>query len=222
MWEKLLGEGVPPSLVNILSLWYEKQRNFVRWSNVLSDPYKLECGVRQGGLTSPRLFNIYVNKLLEELSSTHVGCHIDDLCLNNISYADDMVLLSPSICGLRKLLSICESYAEDHGLKYNPSKSELLVFRGVNKSPPHVPPLMLCGLPVQRVTQFKYLGHIVTEELKDDMDMERERRALAVRGNVVAQRFAGCSVPVKITLFKAYCQTFYTSGLWATHTQKNG
>lgn len=59
-----------------------------------------------------------MNGLIEELSSTKVGCHIDGICVNNISYADDMVLLSPSIGALKRLLAICERYAVAHGLKY--------------------------------------------------------------------------------------------------------
>ena len=46
-------------------------------------------------------------ELLGELGSTRLGCYIDDICMNNLSYADDMVL-SASICGLRKLISICD------------------------------------------------------------------------------------------------------------------
>lgn len=40
----------------------------------LSDSYKLECGIKQGGLSSPGLFNVYLNGLVEALSSTHIGC----------------------------------------------------------------------------------------------------------------------------------------------------
>ena len=126
LWEKLRKSGISESLISILSIWYDNQRNFVKWLNALSEPYKFGCGVRQGGLSSPRLFNIYINELLVKLSSTHVGCHIDGEYVNNLSYADDMVLLSPSICGIRKLISICEGYAKQHGLIYNPKKSELL------------------------------------------------------------------------------------------------
>lgn len=82
-------------------------------------PYGLECGKRQESLTSPILFNIYVNELIVELNSIRVGCYIDGVCINNISYADDMELLSASVCGIRKLLSVCESYAKSHGLIYN-------------------------------------------------------------------------------------------------------
>lgn len=180
----------------------------------------LECGVRQGGLTSPTLFNLYMNRLIAELSGTGVGCHIDGICVNNISYADDMVLLSPSIGALRKLLRVCERYAEAHGLRYNVKKSEVMVFRAPKKCYSEIPPVLLCGIPLNRVSHFKYLGHWVTEDLKDNMDVERERRALSVRCNMLARRFNRCTEHVKVTLFRSYCQTFYTCSLWANYTQR--
>ncbi|KAJ8704255.1 hypothetical protein PYW08_012979 [Mythimna loreyi] len=76
------------------------------------------------------------------------------------------------------------------------------------------------GVALERVLNFKYLGHIVTESLKDDEDMERERRALAVRCNMLARRFARCTPKVKITLFKAFCQSLYTCTLWVRYTQR--
>ncbi|XP_026324404.1 uncharacterized protein LOC113233493, partial [Hyposmocoma kahamanoa] len=108
-----------------------------------------------------------------------VGCRIDGVTVNNISNADDMVLLSPSIGGLRKLLRVCEAYAVEHGLKHNVTKREFMIFKGKNKGPVHVPPLLLNGITIRRVPRFKYLGHILTEELMDDEDIERESRALS-------------------------------------------
>ncbi|KAJ0176791.1 hypothetical protein K1T71_007970 [Dendrolimus kikuchii] len=134
-----------------------------------------------------------------------------------------MVLLGPSISAVRTLLSICENYAEEHGLKYNSKKSEILVFKTQKtqkRSPTHVPPVFLNGVALKMVDRFKYLGHIVTSDLRDDEDIERERRALAVRGNMLARRFARSTVEVKTTLFKAYCQSFYSSGLWVDYTQR--
>lgn len=219
LWDRLGHTDVPAECIYLLKYWYGNQINQVRWAGEMSDDYRLECGVRQGGLTSPLLFNLYVNGLLEELSSMHVGCVIDDKCVNNICYADDIVLLGPSINALRKLVAVCERYAAEHGLKYNSKKSELLIFKAGNRLPKVVPSLVLGGVPLSRVYNFKYLGHVVTETLKDDMDIERERRALAVRGNMLARRFARCAREVKITLFKAFCQSMYTSGLWVSYTQ---
>jgi hypothetical protein len=50
-------------------------------------------------------------------------------------------------------------------------------------------------------------------------DMDRERRALAVRGNT-GRRFAHCIGEVKIPLDKSYCQSFCSSGLWVYSTLK--
>lgn len=75
-------------------------------------------------------------------------------------------------------------------------------------------------MALQRVNSFKYLGHVVTENLKDDDDMEKERRAVAVRCNMLARRFERCSTEVKITLFKAFCQTLYTCSLWVNYTRR--
>lgn len=176
--------------------------------------------MRQGGLSSPALFNLYINGLIEALSSEHVGCHIDGVCVNNISYADDMALLSPSVGGIRKLLSICESYASVHGLRYNVTKSHHMVFESGQRRYSESPPLKLYGVPLLKVEQFKYLGHIVTSSLKDDADMERERRALSVRANMIARRFARCSKSTKVTLFRAFCTSLYTCSLWVNHTQR--
>ncbi|XP_026741872.1 uncharacterized protein LOC113503928 [Trichoplusia ni] len=220
LWDKLRNTTVSREIVSVLEHWYDNQTNNVRWAGILSDEYRLECGVRQGGLTSPRLFNLYVNELLEELSSTGIGCHVDGVCINNISYADDMVLLSPSISALRRMLRICESYAVAHGLKYNPTKSEFMVFYAGNKCYEVVPDIHLCGATVNRVDKFKYLGHWVTDDMRDNIDIERERRSLAVRCNMLARRFARCSDQVKKTLFKAYCQSFYTCSLWISYSQR--
>jgi hypothetical protein len=131
-----------------------------------------------------------------------------------------MVLLGPSIDSIKELLGLCEGYARQHGLRYNSSKSEVLVFKARKYNSLSVPNIMLGGEPLKVVDKFKYLGHMLTADLNDDLDMERERRALAVRGNMIARRFARCNEQVKLTLFKAYCQTFYTCSLWARFTQR--
>lgn len=220
LWDKLRRTDLPRECIDLLKYWYSNQVNQVRWAGEYSDEFKLQCGVRQGGLSSPILFNLYVDELIGGLSSTHVGCHIGDSCFNNISYADDMVLLGPSVNSIKQLIGMCEGYAQRHGLKYNTKKSELLIFRARKYNVRTPPKIMLGGVPLKLTDRFKYLGHMVNADLNDDLDVERERRALAVRGNMIARRFARCNDQVKITLFKAYCQTCYTCSLWVKFTQR--
>ncbi|KAL0808751.1 hypothetical protein ABMA28_012432 [Loxostege sticticalis] len=205
LWDKLRRDtNTPGEVINLLKYWYHNQTNTVRWAGSHSSQYSLECGVRQGGLSSPRLFNLYVNGLIDELSRAGVGCSIDGKMVNNISYADDMVLLSPSVRALEVLVGICERYALSHGLKYNTTKSEILVFKAGKKSPHIVPPVRIGDVPLRRVTKFKYLGHWVTEDLTDDEDMERERRALSVRCNMVIRRFSGSFNALRIQYNRSF------------------
>ncbi|KAL0809192.1 hypothetical protein ABMA28_011417 [Loxostege sticticalis] len=220
LWDKLRSINLPEELISVFQYWYLNQSNSVRWAGAVSDPYRLECGVRQGGLTSPTLFNLYMNDLIVSLGSQRVGCYVDGVCVNNLSYADDMVLLSASICGLRKLIRICEEYASGHGLKYNVKKSKSMVFKAGTKCPKDLPPVLLNSVPLEVVDQFKYLGHVITHDLKDNADIERERRSLSVRANMIARRFARCSQAVKITLFRAYCTSLYACSLWADYNKR--
>jgi hypothetical protein len=86
LWKKLENTSIPQETIRILKYWNGNRVNSVRWASAQSDEYRLECGVRQEGLTSPTLFNLYVNGLIEALSRTHVGCHVDGVCFNNISF----------------------------------------------------------------------------------------------------------------------------------------
>nr|XP_026497961.1 uncharacterized protein LOC113402054 [Vanessa tameamea] len=131
-----------------------------------------------------------------------------------------MVLLTPSSSAMKRLLSICESYAVTHGLRYNPTKSEFMIFKPDHKRYNHVPNITLCGTSLKKVDRIKYLGHWITEDLKDNVDIERERRSLSVRCNMLIRRFAKCTKQVKTTLFNAYCQSFYACSLWVNYTRR--
>lgn len=72
--------------------------------------------------------HLYVNALTEEFSSAYVGWHSDDVGLNNINYAVDMLLLIAILCGLTSLLSIFEKFALSYGLLFNVKRANIQSF----------------------------------------------------------------------------------------------
>ena len=52
----------------ILCYWYQKQEMTVRWCACISDNFKMTNGVRQGGILSSQLFNIYIDGLSDILN----------------------------------------------------------------------------------------------------------------------------------------------------------
>jgi len=107
LFQKLIERHTPLYIVKLLSAWYSTQHYCIRWGGLLSDEFAVTNGVRQGGILSPALFNVYIHDLDKKLSDQGIGCHINGLCVNHLIYADDLCLLSPSIKGLQKLINIC-------------------------------------------------------------------------------------------------------------------
>ena len=75
----------------------------MRWGDNYSEWFRILAGVRQGGILSPDFYCIYINDMVHSLSKLNVGCHVRDMCISTLMYADDMTLISPSIKGLQKL-----------------------------------------------------------------------------------------------------------------------
>ncbi len=65
--------------------------------------------------------------------------------------------------------------------------------------------------------KVKYLGHIMTQRMTDDEDIERQRRMMHMQGNILLHKFSFCSDEAKVSLFKAYCTTLYTAHLWCNY-----
>ena len=91
----------------------------VRWSNTISSSFKVGNGVKHGGILSPVLFNIYMDKLSIALNDTAIGGTIGGQLLNHLCYADDMCLISISSSGMQQLFNVCHSFSIEHSLLYN-------------------------------------------------------------------------------------------------------
>ena len=81
-----------------------------------------------GGILSPTLFSIYMDDLSFILSESEKGCHIDDLCINHVFYADDLCLMAPCAIALQELIGLCYEYSVDIDLNVNATKSYCVAF----------------------------------------------------------------------------------------------
>ena len=70
------------------------------------------------------------------------------------------------------------------------------------------------------VSEFPYLGHIITNNLTDTADIEHRRRKLCSLGNMITRRFAFCHQDTKFLLFRTYCYNVYGCSLWSNYTNE--
>ena len=74
-------------------------------------------------------------------------------------HADDLVMMSPSVDGLYKLLHIFESFGLSHDVLFNNEKSTIMSFRAGNVKDAHLPWYTLNGEVLCDSACVKYLGH---------------------------------------------------------------
>ena len=64
---------IPDPCWMMLVYWYRHVNVQIKWGSSLSEPVVVSVGTRQGGLSSPFLFNLFYQDLVEELSSCSGG-----------------------------------------------------------------------------------------------------------------------------------------------------
>ena len=129
VFKKLIDKHVPLFIIRLLVCWYSTQKMHIRWGNTVTSSFLVSNGVKQGGIISPILFNVYMDQLSEKLNASNIGGNIGGKLVNHLCYADDICLISLSSVGMQQLLSICDIYAKEHDLLYNGGKSYSLCFK---------------------------------------------------------------------------------------------
>ena len=171
-------------------------------------------GVKQGGIISPHLFNVYMDDLSVILNKLQIGCIYAGTIINHLMYADDLCIFSPSVSGLRKLTNCCEKYGDIFNITYNVNKSYCMVIDNKPQTMKYTHPVILNNNVLPYTTKCKYLGHIINNNLTDDDDIARQKICFYAQANVLARKFRFCSSGIKNVLFHSYCGTMYTSSLW--------
>ena len=162
LFEKLIKRNMPLPIVRFLVNWYSTQQLSVRWNGTLSRPFGTLNGVCQGGVLSPLLFSLYLDDLLVDLKNADIGCHYVGMFVGALAYADDLTLLAPSPSALRLMLQRCESYGREHGINFNPQKTQLICF---GCSPSFRARFPFVGRQLVPLHSVVHLGHILTIDL---------------------------------------------------------
>ena len=87
---------------------------FVRWGDTCSVSFCVTKSVKQGGIISPMLFNLYMDDLSLPLNCSGIGGNIGTTLISHLCYPDDLCLISLSSSGMQQLLNMCKEYASEH------------------------------------------------------------------------------------------------------------
>ena len=105
LFVKLMRRHVPVTLLAVLEYWLSICFTYVNWNFTFSDVFKLNAGVRQGGVLSPSLFALFIDDVIEYVHSQNVGCMNNLVNASIILYADDILLQLDLAINIKK--SVC-------------------------------------------------------------------------------------------------------------------
>uniref|UniRef100_A0A803T7Y4 Reverse transcriptase domain-containing protein n=1 Tax=Anolis carolinensis TaxID=28377 RepID=A0A803T7Y4_ANOCA len=158
----LTGIGIGGTTLHWLCSFLEGCTQIVKLGDICSDPWLLICGVSQGSVLSPMLFNIYMKALSEVIQCFGVGCHI---------YADDTQLYcsfptnsKETPCILDQCLATVLDWMRANKLQFNPDKKEVLLVscaadQGIGWQP------VLHGVTLSLKSQVRSLGVLLDSAL---------------------------------------------------------
>ena len=84
--------------------------------------------------------------------------------VNSLSYADDMVLLAPTVSPLQTLLEECRAHAGPHDIVYNTPKTVCMLIRPKISKGRCSTRVRLGNEELYFVEEFRYLGHVMAAD----------------------------------------------------------
>ena len=104
--------------LQIITKLYWEQSASLRTESEMTFEFKVKKEVRQGCVLSPNLFNMYTEKIFREIEGMK-GVNIGGVNINNLRYADDIILLAESPMFLKALLTAVNEKDKPYGMEMN-------------------------------------------------------------------------------------------------------
>ena len=142
----LLSRNVCPVVARLFCVMYATQSFRVMWCSYITELTRASNGVKQGGVM---LFTLYIDVLLCRLQNSGYGCHIGIMFCGAIGYADDVILLAPTVTAMKLMLEICTQYGIEYSVLFNPDKTKFIHINNLNCN--ISPNILLMGKPIDTV-----------------------------------------------------------------------
>ncbi|KAH9257127.1 hypothetical protein BASA81_004677 [Batrachochytrium salamandrivorans] len=166
LW-KLQNMGFPRRTLAFLKALYTSSSARARAGSLLSNPFPVQRGVRQGCPLSGLLFNLFINDILDGVAPITVpGLPRDTNPIRGLMYADDVAVFADFEQSLLAASTTIEQWANRWEMQFGVAKCGIISFTG------HLAPrldnpldIRLHGQLVSRVESYKYLGVLIDFKL---------------------------------------------------------
>jgi hypothetical protein len=111
MLRRLFQAGLDDKHWTIIQSMHEGASSAIKWNGKISDQFEVLQGDRQGGILSTDLYKLYVNPLLDRLTSSNIGLKIRNIVCNTSACADDIALMSRNEVDMQIQINMSNDFA---------------------------------------------------------------------------------------------------------------
>ena len=215
---KLEHYGIRGQAATLIKSYLANRIQTVGVNGHLSDPLQVSCGVPQGSILGPFLFNLYINDIVTSAPAAKFIIYADDTSVFLSGHlADELIDEANST------LSALNEWSQMNMLKINTTKTKCVLFRPKNKRLSISKTISLQSTPVDIVPNFKSLGVTFNETLSWNKHIDFLTSKLA---QVVGLVYRNHYILPRSIMLLIYNSLFssrlsYCSLVWAPTTKEN-
>ena len=204
--------GIPDHLTCLLRNLYAGQEATVRTRHGTMDWFQIGKRIRQGGILSLCLFNLYAKHIIRNigLEEAQAGIKIAGKNINNFRYADDTTLTAESEEELKSLLMKVKKESEKIGLKLNIQKTKIMASSPITSR-------QMDEETVDRVADFIFLCSKITANADCSHEIKRHLflgRIVTNLDNILKSRDITLSTKVHLVKAMTFPVVMYGCESW--------
>jgi Reverse transcriptase (RNA-dependent DNA polymerase)/Endonuclease-reverse transcriptase len=200
-------------IVAVMTDFLDKRTIQVKVNNVLSRDIHATSGVPQGSVWGPRLFNIFIQDLIQVIKSI-IRLFADDAVIYRIVETDEDMKI------LQEDLDRAGDWVNTNKMSLNINKCKSVCFSRKQKKR-DVTSLKLQGQDLAEEDQYKYLGVILDDKLDWNQHIAKVVKKSKQTLNFVLRNLKGTNQEVKVMAYKTLVRPNleYADKVWDPHTQ---
>lgn len=159
--DKLYAYGIRGNPLKLIRSYLEERQQSV-WVDGCSSSFEhIRCGVPQGSILGPFLFNVFINDLVHISKKAKFIIYADDTSLFLSGNSSNELLLEANV-----ILESLHNWSHVNSLMINHNKTKAVIFRSINRNVTVSIPLLIGDYVIEIVNKYKSLGVIFDEHLK--------------------------------------------------------
>lgn len=157
--EKLTEKQIGQKFIQSIKSLYQGTKLRIKLGTTYSEPYEYRRGVRQGCPTSPLLFDIFIDDLLENMKGVLIPQHTEKIA--GFCFADDTLLLGESATDIQIKINELDAWTKQNHMEVNTSKCAVMTIPARNDNLR----IVLREELIPKVDSYTYLGVTLNDKL---------------------------------------------------------